>query len=212
MPIYVSRGADGRWAASIPELSGCFATGATREEAVAGVREAARDYVAFLEERDIAPDRPVDAATLAVREPDEPFTFPEDLTPMEEHELKDFLHRFEAFHAELTDAVRGMTQAELEKAPAEGEWSLREVLQHVMTSELLFLSRLEPWPRGEFATVNAVRRLVAQRFSVMEATDTQGEHTILGRRWTAKKVTRRLLEHLFDHLRQVRAAAATLRR
>ena len=212
MPIYVFRGGDERWRASVAELPGCLASAATRDEAIAGARRAVREYQALLAARDVTIEHTVDPDALEVREPPEPHILPEDLAPMEEHEIRDFLHRFEAFHAEMLDLVRGLSQDELERRPADGEWPLRELLEHVMLTEVALLSRLEPWPRGDFGTLNAIRRLVAQRFAAMDATDTQGEHTILGKRWTAKKVTRRLLEHAFEHVSQIRDTLAALRR
>ena len=186
--VYVTRLDDGTFSAILPSLPGCAANAKTRDEAVERCREVARAYIDLLRERDVRIEHDVfDPERLEVRDAPEPNTVPEDFTPVEEHDLRDFLHRFEALHAALVDRVADMTQ---------------EVLQHVASTEIGLLSRLEPWPRGGFGTFNAVRRIVVQRFSVMDAGDAQGEHTILGRRWTAKKVARRLLEHAFEHLRQ----------
>jgi len=201
--VYVTRLDDGTFSAILPSLPGCAANAKTRDEAVERCREVARAYIDLLRERDVRIEHDVfDPERLEVRDAPEPNTVPEGFTPVEEHDLRDFLHRFEALHAALVDRVADMTQEELERKPSEGEWSLREMLQHVASTEIVLLSRLEPWPRGGFGAFNAVRRIVVQRFSVMDAGDAQGEHTILGRRWTAKKVARRFLEHAFEHLRQ----------
>ncbi len=43
-------GEDGHWVAECPSLPGCISQGATREEAIANIREAIRLYIATLEE------------------------------------------------------------------------------------------------------------------------------------------------------------------
>lgn len=212
MPIYVQQRSDGSWYASVAELPGCAAHGPTRDGAVAGARAAARDYAAVLRRHGAASEHEVDVDALEVTEAKERRTYPEDFTTMEEHELRDFLHRFEALHAEILALVGSLSQEELEKRPAEKEWSARETLEHIATDNLLYLARLEPWPRGEFGVFKAAHRVIAQRFGVMDAADTQGEHTILGQRYSTKKVARLLLEHEYDHLRQVREAVAAITR
>jgi len=211
--VYVQQSGPDRWLASLAELPGCMATGATREEALAAMPDAFRDYVALLERHGVRPEhvRDLDPTRFEVREPEERSTYPEDFRGMEEHELRDFLHRFQALHAELLELVRGLTQEQLEARPVAEEWSVRECLQHVATGSLEIMSRLEPWPRGDFATLNAAHRLVLQRFAVMDATDTQGEHRVFGRRISVKKTARRILEHEYEHLRQVRETLAKLR-
>ncbi len=210
--VYVQPRGDGSWFASVVELPGCMATGATKEEAVARVREAFHDYAALLERHGarLEHDRELDPATFVARDAPEPMSYPEDFSGMQEHELRDFLHRFEALHAALLDLVKGLPQDEIERRPSEGEWSVREVLQHVATGSLEILSRLEPWPRGDFGTLNAAHRMVFQRFAAMDAADTQGEHRVFGRRISVKKTARRLLEHEYEHLRQARETIARL--
>jgi predicted RNase H-like HicB family nuclease/uncharacterized damage-inducible protein DinB len=211
--IYVTKLDDGSFVATLPAVPGCAASGKTRDEAVERCRASVATYLALLRERDVEIEHDVvDVAALEVRDAPEPNTVPEDFTPVEEHDLRDFLHRFEALHALLLERLDDLTQEELERKPAEGEWSLREMLQHVAVSEMAFLSRLEPWPRGGFPMVNTARRAVVQRFSVMDAADAQGEHTILGRRWTTKKVMRRQLEHLFEHIQQAEDLLARLKK
>lgn len=43
-------GEDGYWVAECPSLPGCISQGASRDEAIANIREAIRAYVAALEE------------------------------------------------------------------------------------------------------------------------------------------------------------------
>jgi hypothetical protein len=135
---------------------------------------------------------------------------PEDLGRMEEHELRDFLHQFEASRAALLSVVRDISSDELERKPTETMWSVREALEHVMLTEASLLSRLEKWPADPYNTLQAVHRMAFQRFTIMEPPDTDLDHVVMGRRWTTRKVMRRILEHEFEHLEHIKEIVATL--
>jgi predicted RNase H-like HicB family nuclease len=47
--VVIYPGEDGLWVAECPSLPGCVSQGASREEAIANIREAIRGYVATLE-------------------------------------------------------------------------------------------------------------------------------------------------------------------
>lgn len=211
--IYVAKAPDGTFLANVVDLPGCIARGATREEAVERVRANFGDYVELLRSRgvDLEHVSGLDPATFVVKEPEARHTYPEDFRGMREHELRDFLHQFEASRSALLALVRGLSQEQLETKPSPDDWSIRECLEHIAESEVTFLSRLEPWPTGDFATLQAAHRMAFQRFSVMDAEDAKGEHRIMGNRWSARKVARRLLEHEYEHLQQVREVLAALK-
>jgi len=48
--VIISPGEDSYWVAECPSLPRCMSQGATREEAIANIREAIRLYIATLEE------------------------------------------------------------------------------------------------------------------------------------------------------------------
>ncbi len=203
--IYAFKAVDGAYVASIPTLPGCMARAGARDEAIARVRAVFRDYVELLRSRGLSLEhvRDLDPDAFEIREPDERNTFAEDFAVVHAHELRDFLHQYEATYAALLELLDGRTQEELERKPSGDDYSVRDCLEHVAATEAALLSRLEAWPQGGFASVKAVHRLVAQRLGVMEPADTAGEHRILGQRWSARKVMRRLLEHQYEHLRQI---------
>ncbi len=202
----------GGFLADVLELPGCLARGATRDDAVERVRVAFADYLELLGSRGVSTDhwKDLDPGTFEVKDADVPFTFPEDFQPMQEHELRDFLHRFEASRAALLALVRGLSPDEIELRVTPDAWSIRETLEHVALTEVRLLSRLEKWPDPEFATLQAVHRMAFQRFSVMEPEDTSLDHTIDGRRWSTRKVMRRMLEHEYEHLGQIKEQLAAL--
>jgi predicted RNase H-like HicB family nuclease len=48
--VVIYPGEDGYWVVECPSLPGCISQGATREEAIANIREAIRLYIAALQE------------------------------------------------------------------------------------------------------------------------------------------------------------------
>lgn len=202
----------GSFLANIADVPGCVARGATREEAVANVRRAFRDYLELLRERGLSTAHwsGLDPDALAVKDPPADRLVPEDAEPLEEHEIRDFLHQMEASRSALLALVRGLSADDLERKPTPETWSVREALEHVMTSEAIFLARLERWPERDFAALQAVHRMAFQRFSVLEPADTSGTHRIFEYGWSARKVMRRILEHEYEHLQHVREILTAL--
>ena len=65
--VIIYPGEDGYWVVECPSLPGCISQGATKEEAVANIKEAIRGYVAALEEDNLpVPEERFDAMLLAV--------------------------------------------------------------------------------------------------------------------------------------------------
>jgi hypothetical protein len=100
--------------------------------------------------------------------------------------------------------LAGLSADEIERAPDDKTWSVRQTLEHEMNTEVSLLSRLERWPDDPFNTFQAVHRLVSQRFAVMDADDANERKTIMGTTFTVRRVMRRLLEHKWEHVVHVR--------
>jgi predicted RNase H-like HicB family nuclease len=209
--IYV-QGEGTYWLAHVPVLRGCIASGTTRDEAIANARRAFRAYLELLDARGVSIEhwKDLDPGTFEVRDLPADRVVPEDVGRMEEHELRDFLHQFEASRAALLSVVREISADELERKPTDSMWSVREALEHVMLTEASLLSRLEKWPADPYNTLQAVHRMAFQRFTIMEPPDTDLDHVVLGRRWTTRKVMRRILEHEFEHLEHIKEIVAAL--
>ena len=209
--IYV-QGEGSYWLAHVPVLRGCIASGTTRDEAIANARRAFRAYLELLDARGVSIEhwKDLDPDSFEVRDLPADRVVPEDVGRMEEHELRDFLHQFEASRAALLSLVREISAEELERKPSDTMWSVREALEHVMLTEASLLSRLEKWPADPYNTLQAVHRLAFQRFTIMEPPDTDLDHVVLGRRWTTRKVMRRILEHEFEHLGHIKEIVAAL--
>jgi predicted RNase H-like HicB family nuclease len=209
--IYVIQAEDSSFLARVPAFPGCNATGTTRDEAIANARNAFRAYRELLAARGVSVEhwKDIDPATLRVEDAPATGLFPAEDVPLEEHELRDFLHQFEASRAALISLVKGLGSDELEQKPTETMWSVREALEHIMESDVGFLAKLEKWPGDPFGTLQATHRIAFQRFSIMEASDWV-DHEVMGRRWTTKRVMRRMLEHEFEHYNHIKEIMAAL--
>jgi predicted RNase H-like HicB family nuclease len=65
--VLVYRGEDGYWVVECPSLPGCVSQGATKEEALANIKEAIEGYVAALREDGLpVPEDHFDAEVVAV--------------------------------------------------------------------------------------------------------------------------------------------------
>jgi len=65
--VIIYPGEDGYYIAEVPSLPGCISQGATKEDAIANIREAIRGYVAALEEDNMpVPEERFEALLLAV--------------------------------------------------------------------------------------------------------------------------------------------------
>jgi predicted RNase H-like HicB family nuclease len=213
--IYVTEVSTDYWLATIPAVMGCNASGKTRDEAIANVRRAFRAYLELLSARGVAVEHwkglDPDRFPLAPNPPSAPL-FPEDQVPLEEHDIRDFLHLFETQQAALIALVSQLSADEMDRQPDDKTWSAREALEHMMTTQAALLSRLEKWPTDPFNTLQAVHRLVFQRFTVMDANAAKGLKTIRGRPWTVRRVMRRLLEHEWEHYGHLKEIIAALER
>lgn len=209
--IYATEAQPGYFLAIIPILPGCVASGKTRDEAIAKARRVFHDYRALLEAHGVAIDhwKDLDAETLPVGELENAPLVPGEDRPFEEHEIRDFIHQYEASRAAVMALVSKLTVDRLEQKPNDDTWSVRQALEHMMTTDIALLSRLEKWPADPLSSYQGVHRLIIQRFSVMEPDDWR-DHTIMGRRWTTKRVMRRLLEHEFEHYQHIREIIAAL--
>ena len=209
--IFVRASSHDYFVASVSAMPGCVGTGTTREAAIANARKAFRAYRELLEARGVSVEhwQRIDPFSLAVDETTNAAILPGEEVPLEEHEVRDFLHQFEASRAALISLVKGLSPDELEKKPTEALWSVREALEHIMTTDIALLAKLEKWPDAPFGALQAAHRIAFQRFSVMEPGDWV-DHTILGRRWTTKKVMRRLLEHEFEHYEHIKEIMSAL--
>ena len=208
--IYV-RPLEGGYIATVADLPGCVARGATKDEAAANARRAFPEYLALLEKYGVSTEhwKELDPASFGVKDTNVEDWFAEDFSPMQEHEIRDFLHHMEASRAALLGLIRELSPEDVERKPTPDMWSIRQALEHIMTTEASLVGRLERWPT-EIGALQAVHRMAFQRFSILDPEDTKIDHRIAGQRWSTRRVMRRILEHEYEHIGHIREILAAL--
>ncbi|HEY7280921.1 MAG TPA: DinB family protein [Actinomycetota bacterium] len=136
----------------------------------------------------------------------------------------------------LEDAVRGLTDDDLDRAPADGGWTAREVVQHMADSEMRSAVRVrqllaeddpviqgydeasyaERLRYGDRPTAPAVAAVRASRETTAALLDglsggdwsRSGTHTESGPGYTVDRWLEIYASHAHDHAEQIRAAVA----
>jgi predicted RNase H-like HicB family nuclease len=209
--IYVFGRRYGDYAARIPELAGCGAIGATKDDAVARAREAAREYLASAPDRGGRLDgwRSLDPSSFPVDDSTDGGFIGHDTTPLAKPELEDLAALFAGWSAELARLTRDLT-ANVSEERSGDEWSVREIRDHLAETQIRWMSRLDALTDGSFRTHEEIDAMVAARIAQIDAAS-MNDRSVLGARWSVRRVVRRLLEHQLEHLGHVRDTLARIR-
>jgi|Deesub1362A_J573_1020465.scaffolds.fasta_scaffold00787_14 uncharacterized damage-inducible protein DinB/predicted RNase H-like HicB family nuclease len=202
---------DGRWIAHVLGLPGCFAHGATADQAVENIPAALERHRAW--RLSIAQPFSIPRGGVVVEEKiraweSEPgyevnAFFAADRPPLTAEDIRRYERLLAAARRDLLEAVEGLSPEELTR-PVEGErWSMEGVLGHVARSELWYLDRLglaPPWdelPCEALRSLQWAREILLHRLPALQACDEV--RCVSGEVWSARKVLRRALWHARDH-------------
>lgn len=208
------------------DLLGCIAQGATTDEALQATPKAIRDYLSFLSRHGEVID-PLAEFSVKVAEHvtqgawlgngDPTPGFQPDFQLVSSADLKIYVRRLEWTHAALAAAIADLSIESLVAQPEGNGRTFYGILAHAAESECTYLrmgvgkvigmsEALKPVQAGpqDLAThLNAVWKLVCDRFAGMNETElTQQVHH--GQvTWTAFRGLRRALEHNWEHLVEI---------
>jgi predicted RNase H-like HicB family nuclease/uncharacterized damage-inducible protein DinB len=209
--------------AHVLDLLGCVVQGDTTDEAVAAAPETIRAYLVYLQRHGEKVD-PREKIETRVAEHNTEGLFsgqamwPQDLKPLAPAALARYLRWLDWSRADLLALVKGVDDKRLRAKPSKGR-SLRDILLHVLGADKSYVyalvGPLKPMgdptnaaDRGDLdlrvalqeARAAAIDRLVtltpAERARVRKA----GQST-----YSAYRVIRRMLEHEWEHRREIAA-------
>lgn len=213
------------------DLLGCTVNGPTTDAALAATPEAIRTFLRFLQRHGEAadPDAPftttvalhvMEGQWLGNGNPDG--GFPPDFQPLTSEEHQMYLPRLAWFGAELLDAVHGLSREQMLVKPTSGGRPVYHILVHIADAEYAYFQSPVSRPEGLSVTLKAVQQgpesipsalplfwqLAHKRLeAITEAERSQFvQHGV--RTWTARRAMRRMLEHAWEHLQEIRVRLA----
>ena len=155
-----------------------------------------------------------------------------------DEERRRLIERYKEGHQIVTEALAGITEAELDIPEATGEWTPRQVVHHLADSEMTSAIRLRRllaedhptihgYDQEEFArrlhydrpieaslaTLGAVRRVTAELLDRLTEAEwaREGTHSESGR-YAVEDWLRIYAAHAHDHADQIRRAREAVRR
>lgn len=225
--VFLEIGPDGRTMAHVSGLPGCMARGETREDALAGVPRAIRDYANWLARHgEEAPVRGTGFEIAGERQGWGPFDpgdkaalFPPDREPLTQRNMERLLRLMAHSREDLMTVIEGIPPQVLGEEYAKG-WPIDRILRHIGGAEVWYVTRIaHTWNPDGFeehrasgdvsAWLTWSREAVVGRLSSLS----EGELSLTfypthytdhpDEAWTARKVFRRFLEHEREHTAQI---------
>jgi predicted RNase H-like HicB family nuclease/uncharacterized damage-inducible protein DinB len=193
--------------AHIPKLPGASARGATLEEAQEKIHAAIADYLTLL--RDVG--EPVPRAGEGIElefEVVDQTTFPTDYDRLTPNELEMLIRWMAISRQELVDLVKGLQAEELDWKKDEATPSIRDHLCHIAEADLWYTDRLKRWPEATLFRLAATRGVALERLRGLDEKHLNGFTIYDGKKWTPRKIIRRMLEHEREQMQQIRELMA----
>lgn len=209
--IGLEEGADGHLWAHPLEPAGCAGDGPSPADAVAAFERDLLEWLRFLAaagepvpppdvEVEIAVDEWIETdARAALGE--STALFAADLRAVTEDELRRGVRLLGDLRGRLLARIRRIPRREVEAtldAPAEGGWTVRQVLEELARAQWWTLSRLGASPMAEtpestIGRLDTAMALVVQHLANLEPERRAARIELDGEEWTPRKVLRRLL-------------------
>ena len=211
---------------SMPNLLGCIARGATTDEALANAPDAIREYLRFLKRHgeDVDPDAPFETEILqeiitSTFAGNGSNPLESDLEPLSSEEAEQYICRLEWIAADLVELVSELEAETLTRDGSEdSKRPIRKIMHHMIGSERGYVSSRLGSVKGMSAIADAADRdegdpieqyarlhaLLIPRLRSM--TDEEREEPKITEKniITARRMMRRLLEHGWEHLSEIR--------
>jgi predicted RNase H-like HicB family nuclease len=208
------------WVLTVFDLLGCYSTGRTEVEAIAGARQRVRQYFEWLGKKDgnSAPfEESVQVTTVERFErhpwPKDPSRyihayFEDDARPLRAWDLDIALRLLDWSRQDFLQLVGSLLPDFLDRPENETRWKTVDgLLGHIWESENAILGAMGTAVDLMTMPSDGVGRLQAVRARLREAlpewTDGEMEREVVGEKWSPRKALRRALWHERDHTLQL---------
>jgi predicted RNase H-like HicB family nuclease/uncharacterized damage-inducible protein DinB len=230
--VYLEETAEGATLALILDLPGCFASGASRQEALDHLQTATAEYHAWLRRHD---DYTPDVRGPFVFALKEVFQitydgdyeinsfFASDAQPATDEDIEWALALLGWQREDLLERISGLADEALDWKPSNSPdaQSIRQILDHIAQAEVWFMGRLDETPPRILVanipgptTLDRLQRV--RQAAIMRVKSYPKElrgkiFTHHGEQWTLRKALRRAVWHERDHLNQIDTLLAAYR-
>jgi uncharacterized damage-inducible protein DinB len=206
------------------ELLGCTANGPTTEAALEKTPAAIRDFRRFLGRHGAAVEDDVVETEIAehitegvwLGNGDPSLVFPPDLEPLSEADMETYIERLEWMRLDMVALVDRLSESQLAEKPEKGR-PVESILEHILESEFAYMrafGRIEDLPgtgsivkkrQGDLLEWMAhVRSREIERLRSLSPQERSEPFVHWKYTRTARKVMRRMLEHQWEHLVEIR--------
>ncbi len=221
--VYLEQTAEGATLAQIIDLPGCFANGATREEALERLQQAVEEYHAWLRRHDEympimrGPFYFDVQEVFQIRYEDGQEVnsfFAPDALPATDEDIEWALALMNWQREDLLERVSGLDDAALDWVPPNDPEakSIRQILDHIAQAEVWYMGRLDETPPNVVVaklpgpTLDRLQRV--RQAAIVRITSYPKEQrgtlfTHQGEQWTLRKAMRRVVWHERDHMNQI---------
>jgi predicted RNase H-like HicB family nuclease/uncharacterized damage-inducible protein DinB len=189
--------------AHIPALPGASARGQTIEEAKEKIRDAITEYLSLLRGVGESVPRASEGIHLEFEQVDKT-TFPTDYDALHPNEIEMLFRWMAISRQELVDLVKDLPEETLDWQLDHDTPSVRDILCHIAEADLWYTDRLKRWPEAPLFRLAATRGVALERLRALTEAELTNITIYDGKKWTPRKVMRRILEHEREQIHQIR--------
>lgn len=212
------------------DLLGCVANGPTTEEALARTPDAIRAFLALLARHNAGIDPEAGFTTTVVEhvsegsfigQGDPEAGFGPDFDPLSTTDLATYLDRLDWLGADLRDTVGKLPEATLTAVPRRGR-TIARIVEHVAGAHCGYLRytvgpveglreamrSVEQDPSDAGPGLARIWSLTRARLQALTEAERNRVVPHGRRRWTPRRGLRRMLEHCWEHLREIEDRSA----
>ena len=194
-------------AAHVPKLPGASARGASLEEAKEKIHSAIAEYLTLLRDVGEPVPRASEGIELEFEEVDQT-TFPTDYDRLTPNELEMLFRWMAISRQELVDLVKNLDEDDLDWKKDNDTPSIRDHLCHISEADLWYTDRLRRWPEATLFRLAATRGVALERLRALNEEHLNNFTIYDGKKWTPRKIIRRMLEHEREQIQQIQTLLA----
>ena len=135
-------------------------------------------------------------------------TFPTDYDRLTPNELEMLFRWMAISRQELVDLVKDLVEEDLDWKKDDNTPSIHDHLCRIAEADLWYTDRLKRWPEAPLFRLAATRGIARERLRALDEKHLNGFTIYDGKKWTPRKIIRRMLELEREQIQQIRTLLA----